>query len=310
MEVEDDVVPQQFTEIEVLQNFGIQACDIKKLQAAGYHTVDRVCMTMPKKLADIKGLSDAKVAKIQEECRKLCPRFQFQSGLDVAAARQESLIRITTGSDELDHILGGGIETGSITCVFGEYRTGKSQLALTMAVACQTPMEQKGANARSIVIDTEGSFRTERIVEVAERFGLPGRDVRAPAAAHAPRRAPTPAPPRQVLANMQVARVYTPDQVEECLIAASAICRREELRLVIIDSIISPFRFEYAGRGELSERQIRLGQILRLAKKLADEFNIAVLLTNQVMADPGNSVRRAIAPPRARRRRRRAADHD
>ena len=128
-----------------------------------------------------------------------------------------------------------------------------------------------------------------------------------------PRRAPRAdarSAARQVLANMQVARCYTPDQVEHCLVEASAICRREEHRLIIIDSIISPFRFEYAGRGELSERQIRLGQILRLAKKLADEFNIAVLLTNQVMADPGNSVRRAIAPPRARRRRRRAADDD
>ena len=84
---------------------------------------------------------------------------------------------ITTGSSELDALLKGGIETGSITEIFGEFRTGKTQLCHTLCVTTQLPMEQGGAEGKAMYIDTEGTFRPERLMEIAERYGLNGQDV-------------------------------------------------------------------------------------------------------------------------------------
>ena len=53
-----------------------------------------------------------------------------------------------------------------------------------------------------------------------------------------------------------------------------------EYRLLVIDSIISLYRTDYSGRGELSERQQVLGQFLRRAAAMAEEFNLVVLLVS------------------------------
>lgn len=123
-------------------------------------------------------------------------------------------------------------------------------------------------SGRVIWLDTEGTFRPERIEAIAGRFGMPAA---------------------VVLDNIQTARIHTPDHLELFLEACSALMVKEDYRLLVIDSIIAPFRQEYSGRGELSERQQRLGQVLLKLKKMASEFNIAVLLTNQVCADPGGA---------------------
>ena len=86
-------------------------------------------------------------------------------------------MQITTASKELDKLLQGGIETGSITELFGEFRTGKSQLCHTLAVTCQLPIDMGGAEGKCLYIDTEGTFRPERLLAVAERYGLSGSDV-------------------------------------------------------------------------------------------------------------------------------------
>ena len=118
-----------------IQSQGISAADVKKLGDAGYHTVESVAYAPKKALLSIKGISEAKADKIQNEAAKLVP-MGFTTATEFHQRRSE-IIQLTTGSKELDKLLGGGIETGSITEIFGEFRTGKTQLCHTLAVTCQ-----------------------------------------------------------------------------------------------------------------------------------------------------------------------------
>ncbi|KAI0257380.1 Rad51-domain-containing protein [Lactifluus subvellereus] len=139
--------------VEKLQEAGIHAQDIKKLTDAGFHTVEAVAYTPKKNLISIKGISEQKAEKILAEAQKIVP-LGFQSATEVHARRSE-LVHITTGSKNLDTLLGGGMETGSITELFGEFRTGKSQLCHTLAVTCQLPVDMGGGEGKCLYIDTE-----------------------------------------------------------------------------------------------------------------------------------------------------------
>ncbi|CAG2062112.1 unnamed protein product, partial [Timema podura] len=124
--------PQMINKLEAQ---GIGGPDIKKLQEAGYHTVEAVAFAPKKHLLTIKGISEAKADKIIAEASKLVP-MGFTTATEFHQKRSE-IIQLTTGSRELDRLLAGGIETGSITEIFGEFRTGKTQICHTLAVTCQ-----------------------------------------------------------------------------------------------------------------------------------------------------------------------------
>ncbi|KAJ1943741.1 RecA recombinase Rhp51, partial [Kickxella alabastrina] len=154
--------------IQTLEQCGISASDIKKLNEAGYYTVESVAYTPRKQLLTIKGFAETKVDKLLAEAAKLVP-MGFTTAADFHLKRSE-MMHITTGSTEFDKLLGGhGIETGSITEIFGEFRTGKSQICHTLAVTCQLDEASGGASGKCLFIDTEGTFRPERLVEIAER---------------------------------------------------------------------------------------------------------------------------------------------
>lgn len=121
-------------------------------------------ITIISNFSAIKGFSDGKVEKLLAEARKHVP-MGFLSASDFHHKRAE-IVFLTTGSRELDKLLGGGIETGSITEVFGEFRTGKTQLCHTLAVTCQLPITQGGGEGKCLYIDTEGTFRPERLLAV------------------------------------------------------------------------------------------------------------------------------------------------
>jgi meiotic recombination protein DMC1 len=241
----------------------IQA-DIKKLKEAGLHTVQRVTMTTRKDLSAIKGMSDAKIDKLIEAAMKLCENT-FLTGAQ-ALEKRKSVIKITTGSKALDDLVGGGIETMSLTEVFGEFRTGKSQLSHTLCVSCQLDVNEGGAAGKAIYIDTEGCFRPEKIMEIAERFGLDSDDV---------------------LNNILHARVHNHEQQMNIIPLVAAKMSEDTYRVLVIDSITALFRADFSGRGELAERQQKLQKHLSMLTKLADEFNVAVFITNQVISDPG-----------------------
>lgn len=252
--------------IETLEEHGIGTGDINKLRAGNYHTVEQVAYAPIKQLLAIKGISDAKAIKIQAAAHKIIP-MGFQTATEYHKQR-EDIIHVTTGSQELDALLQGGIETGSITEIFGEFRTGKTQLCHTLAVTSQLPMENGGAEGKVLYIDTEGTFRPERCVTIADRFGLS---------------------PQDVLDNICYARAYNTDHQMRLIDEATRMMTESRHALVIVDSATALFRTDFSGRGELSARQIKLGQFLRSLLGLCDSFGVAVVITNQVVAQVDGS---------------------
>ncbi|KAF8168169.1 Rad51-domain-containing protein [Crassisporium funariophilum] len=249
-----------------LQEAGIHPNDIRKLAEAGLNTVEAVAFTPKKHLLTIKGISEQKADKILAEAQKIIP-LGFQSATEVHARRSE-LVHITTGSKQLDALLGGGIETGGITELFGEFRTGKSQLCHTLSVTCQLPVSMGGGEGKCLYIDSEGTFRPVRLLATAVRYGLNGEEV---------------------LDNVAYARAYNADHQNSLLTSASALMSESRFSLLIVDSCTALYRTDYSGRGELSSRQNHLGKFLRTLQRLADEFGIAVVVTNQVMSNPDAS---------------------
>jgi len=247
--------------VATLEQHGIAANDVKKLMAAGFYTVESVVYAPKKKLMEVKGVSEQKADKIQLEAMKLVPTG-FTTATEMHLKRSQ-IIQITTGSKELDKLLNGGFETGSITELFGEFRTGKSQLCHTIAVTCQLPIDNGGAEGKCLYIDTDGSFRPERLLAVAERFGLQGSDV---------------------LDNVAYARAYNSDHQLTLLTQAAAMMSESRYAVVVVDSATALYRTDYSGREELSSRQMHLAQFLRTLLRLADEFGVAVVITNQVVA--------------------------
>ncbi|XP_036937445.1 meiotic recombination protein DMC1/LIM15 homolog isoform X2 [Acanthopagrus latus] len=250
-----------FQDIDLLQKHGINMADIKKMKAVGICTVKGIQMTTRKALCNIKGLSEAKVEKIKEAAGKMLTAFEYST-------KRKQVFHITTGSQEFDKLLGGGIESMAITEAFGEFRTGKTQLSHTLCVTAQLPGEDGYSGGKVIFIDTENTFRPDRLRDIADRFNV-DHDA--------------------VLDNVLYARAYTSEHQMELLDFVAAKFHEEGgvFKLLIIDSIMALFRVDFSGRGELAERQQKLAQMLSRLQKISEEYNVAVFVTNQMTADPG-----------------------
>uniref|UniRef100_A0A8C5BU87 DNA repair protein RAD51 homolog n=1 Tax=Gadus morhua TaxID=8049 RepID=A0A8C5BU87_GADMO len=250
VEVEENFGPQPISRLE---QSGVSSSDLKKLEEAGFHTIEAVAYTPKKELLHIKGISEAKADKILAEAAKLVP-MGFTTATEFHQRRAE-IIQISTGSKELDKLLMGGMETGSITEMFGEFRTGKTQLCHTLAVTCQVSHWYG-------LVGSDSLFTTCSL-PVPCRYGLVGSDV---------------------LDNVAYARAFNTDHQTQLLYQASAMMAESRYALLIVDSATALYRTDYSGRGELSARQGHLGRFLRMLLRLADEFGVAVVITNQVVA--------------------------
>ncbi|XP_059053947.1 meiotic recombination protein DMC1/LIM15 homolog isoform X2 [Achroia grisella] len=259
---ENDEEETFFQNVDILQNHGINVADIKKLKAAGICTIKGIQMTTKKKLNNIKGFSETKVDKIKEACQKVAS-LGFMTGLEVSDRRKQ-IFKISTGSNELDKLLAGGIESMAITEVFGEFRTGKTQLSHTLCVTTQIPNSTGYHGGKVMFLDTEHTL----LRPIADRFNL---DQSA------------------VLDNVLYARAYTSEHQAELLDYVAAKFHEEAgvFKLLIIDSIMALFRVDFSGRGELADRQQKLAQVLSRLQKISEEYNVAVFITNQMTADPG-----------------------
>ncbi|KAI6124602.1 Rad51-domain-containing protein [Pisolithus croceorrhizus] len=230
----DEVIAPFFDSVDELQQHGINMQDILKLKSAAINTVSGVVMTTRRQLLKIKGMSEAKVEKIKEAAQKI-----------TVQDRRRRVLCISTGSKSVDSILGGGLMSQSITEVY----------------------DLGGASGKVAYIDTEGTFRPDRIRSIADRFGVDGS---------------------MALENILYARAFNSEHQMELINECSMrFAEDKDFRLIIVDSIMALFRVDYSGRGELSERQQKLAQMLSKLVKLAEEYNIAVLITNQVQSDPG-----------------------
>lgn len=269
-------ISSDFIEIDKLQDGGINAADLKKLKEAGLHSAMAVMYTTKKDLCNIRGMSDTKVEKIQEAARKLTSAG-FVSGVEFMRTKLARRFYITTGASQVDQLLGGGIESCSITELFGEFRCGKTQICHALAVLSQRPVAQNGGGGKVCYIDTENTFRPDRIRTIATAHALD---------------------PEFILSNVMYARCLNSDHLWQLLVCAAARMADEKFALLVIDSIMAPFRVDFSGRGELAERQQILARFMSKLQKISEEFNIAVVITNQVMSDPGAALTFAANPPK------------
>ncbi len=236
-----------------------------KLEAAGVYDLMGLAVMSPSDLAEMAGVGAAVARKAIQAARDMM-QLGFTDGVEFDKRRQD-VHYITTGSQNFNDLLGGkGIESKSITEAYGAFGSGKTQLGLTLAVNAQLPKDKGGSNGKSVYIDTEGTFRPERIRQIAEGIG---------------------ANSEKVLKNILVARAFNSDhQILLIDKIAEMIKEGEPIKLVVIDSLTAHFRAEFAGRGQLADRQQRLNRYLHNLMKLAEKSNVAVFVTNQVMSNP------------------------
>ncbi|NCN51663.1 DNA repair and recombination protein RadA [archaeon] len=244
---------------------GIGPAALSKLENAGVYDMMGLAVMSPASLSDAAGVSGAVARKAIQAARNIL-ELGFSDGMEFAKKRS-NVLHITTGSKSLDELLGGrGIESKAITEAFGAYGSGKTQLGLSLAVNAQLPIEQGGAGGKSVYIDTEGTFRPERINQISDGIG---------------------ANPEMVLKNILVARAFNSDhQILLLEKIGEMIKAGEPIRLIVIDSLTAHFRAEFAGRGQLADRQQKLNRYMHELMKIAETYNLAVYVTNQVMANP------------------------
>lgn len=247
--------------IQDLPGVGPQAAE--KLISAGYKSLEAMAVASPMELIEAASLGQVTAEKAIKAARDAL-EMGFETA-DKLAEKRKLVGRITTGSKEVDSLLGGGIETQSITEIYGKFASGKSQWCFQTAVTVQLPVEKGGLGGNCLYIDSENSFRPERVIQVANHLGMDTE---------------------KVLKNIFVARAYNSDHQMLLADKSDEMIKQKKIKLVIVDSLMAQFRSEYVGRGTLAVRQQKLNKHLRTLMKLAEMNNIAVLVTNQVMQRP------------------------
>jgi DNA repair protein RadA len=243
---------------------GVGKTTLDKLVKAGFNSLESIAYTPPSIISEDSGLGEKTTAKlIKASMQKL--GIGFKSGEEIWEHRK-NIARISTNNKELDDLLGGGIETGSITEFFGEFRTGKTQIMHQLCVTVQLPREQGGLEGNALYIDTEGTFRPERIIQMSEALDVDYN---------------------KILKNIVFGRAYNSDHQILLVKDAANIIKEKNIKLIIVDSLIGHFRSEYIGRGTLANRQQCINQHLHDLLRLCDIYpELAVCVTNQVSSKP------------------------
>ncbi len=244
---------------------GIGSGIASKLEAAGVYDLMSLAVMSPSDLAELAGVGPAVARKAIQAARSMM-NLGFSDGVEFDRKRQD-INYITTGSKNFDVLLGGkGVESKAITEAYGAFGSGKSQLGFCLSVNVQLPKDKGGANGKAVYIDTEGTFRPERIRQIAEGIG---------------------ANPEKVLKNILVARAFNSDHQILLVDKISEMIKEgEPIKIVIIDSLTAHFRAEFSGRGQLADRQQKLNRYLHTLMKLGEKNNVAIYVTNQVMSNP------------------------
>ena len=248
---------------------GVGPVTTRKLSDAGVHNIMDLIVRGPVEVADITGMEKDTAEKIVNKARQHLSSEgvlakDFVSATDIYKRRQE-IGRITTGTECLDTLFAGGVETQALTEVYGEFGCGKTQFCHTLCVTVQKNKDEGGLEGGVLYIDSENTFRPERIVSIAQAQGMD---------------------PQKILENITVARAYNSSHQVLILEEAGTVIQESNVKLIVADSAVGLFRSEYLGRGTLSERQQKLNHFVHLLSRIAETYNCAAVATNQVMSSP------------------------
>ena len=255
--------------MEVDELAGIGPAMKTKLNTAGIVTIVDLASKSPNEVADVLGSDLQSASEICENARQKLVELNYLSENFVSATeiykRRKAIERISTGSLNIDDLLAGGIETRALTEFYGEFGSGKTQICHTMCAMVQQQREEGGLVGKVVYIDTENTFRPERIVSIAEARGYD---------------------PQTTLDGIIVAKAYNSSHQELIVSELGEQVRKNKVRLVIVDSAVAHYRAEFIGRGTLSERQQKLNKFMHALVRAAEIYNLAVVATNQVQASP------------------------
>jgi DNA repair protein RadA len=149
---------------------GVGPATAEKLQDNGFDSYQGIAVASPGELSNTADIGESSAADIINAARDAADIGGFESGAQVLERREE-IGKLTWGVEEVDELLGGGVETQSITEVYGEFGSGKSQVTHQLSVNVQLPAEHGGLEGSAIFIDSEDTFRPERIEDMLR--GLP-----------------------------------------------------------------------------------------------------------------------------------------
>jgi len=261
--------PRNVVELEIEDIEGVGPTTARKMKEAGISSVMELATTVPDELATDLGGSKETAASFIIAAQKLLRETglldnEFTTA-DIELEKRKALLRCTTGARALDELLLGGIETQAITEFYGEFGSGKSQICHTLCVTSQLPIEEGGLGGGVIFIDTEGTFRPERIEQIARSRKLNSDEM---------------------LKRVAICKTYNSSHLELIIKSIGKYIDDFKAKMIIIDSIISLHRAEFSGRGTLADRQQRLNSIMHKLVRIAEIYNVAIVVTNQVQTTP------------------------
>ncbi|OLC24240.1 MAG: DNA repair and recombination protein RadA [Candidatus Nitrososphaera sp. 13_1_40CM_48_12] len=239
----------------------------KRLNEAGFRSIRDLLVRGPVDVAEVTGMEMDKSAEICNKARMMLEELGIidKSFVTATSLFNKRRDRISSGSNSFDDLLGGGLETKAVTEVYGEFGTGKTQLCHTLCVMVQQDTLVGGLDAKALYIDTENTFRPERIVSISDTRGID---------------------PRKSLENIIVAKAYNSAHQELIIQEAGSVIEDNHVKLILVDSAVAHYRAEFLGRATLSERQQRLNKFMHILVRIAETYDLAVLVTNQIQASP------------------------
>ena len=243
---------------------GVGPATAEKLRDAGYLDIMSIAVASPRELSDAAEIAEATGSKIILHARKQADIGEFETGSALLEKRAK-VGRVSSGSKVFDELMGGGFETQSIVELFGEFGSGKTQIAHQLCVIVQLPKEKGGMEGHAFYIDTENTFRPERIVQMAEAYDLDSEEV---------------------LKKIHVARAYNSSHQMLLVDKVKELSKDIPASLLVVDSLTAHFRAEYVGRGALADRQQKLNKHMHDLLRWSDLNNGVVCVTNQVSAKP------------------------
>jgi DNA repair protein RadA len=253
-------------EIDTLNDIG--PATKTSLKEAGFRSIKDLVIRGPTDIAEATGIAIEKCTLLCNRAREILEEIgvldkPFTTANEIYEKRK-SEYRISTGSKNLDELLDGGIETRAITELYGEYGTGKTQVCHTLCVTVQQSKAEDNIS-RALYIDTENTFRPERIASIASARKID---------------------PSVALENVIVAKAYNSSHQEVIIQESPNVINLHNIKIMIVDSIVSHYRAEYLGRSVLSERQQRINRLLHILLRIAETCKIAVVITNQIQSSP------------------------
>jgi DNA repair protein RadA len=264
---EDNVATQKNLMLDTLEEIGPTTKDY--LEEAGFKSIKDLVVRGPVDVSEATGMQIDKSVYL---CNKARIRLEDLGIIDKSFIKATNLYekrknedRISIGSKNLNELFGGGIETKSVTEIYGEYGTGKTQICHTLCVLVNLDKSKGGLKAGALYIDTENTFRPERIASIAQARNLD---------------------PDRILDNILVAKAYNSAHQELIIEQTGPVIDSNNIRLLIVDSAVAHYRAEFLGRATLAERQQKLNKFMHILLRIAETYAVAVVATNQIQSSP------------------------